>query len=309
MAFNGSGTFVRLYSWVTDALNALFIDATRMDAEMNGMATALSDCVTRDGQSPATANIPLGGFKITGLANGTLATDAAAYGQLAAAANEWTAEALAAAYVSVTSFKLTAGDATARFTAGRRMKSTNTGGTIYSTVVSATYGAPDTTIVVVNDSGVLDAGLTGVTYGQQFVNPSYLDPRTQVILDNNSVDLVLASTAAQKISFGREVVDSLAEYASGTWTCKYPGIYDAKFAVAVTIVAGSPVAQGFIYKNGSAAATTQCDTTIAGGNAFVAKAISCVAGDTIEFYAQRDGTANSVSGRNDLTYASITRVL
>lgn len=86
MAFNGAGVFNRLYSWVTDAANAVFIDATRMDNEMNGMATGLTNCVTKDGQSTPTANIPMGGFKITGLANGVAATDAAAFGQITAVA-------------------------------------------------------------------------------------------------------------------------------------------------------------------------------------------------------------------------------
>lgn len=82
MAFNGSGTFVRLYNWATDAANAINISATRMDGEDSGFASGLSNCVTRDGQSPFLANIPAGGFKITGLGNGTLAGDAVAYGQI-----------------------------------------------------------------------------------------------------------------------------------------------------------------------------------------------------------------------------------
>ena len=77
MAFNGSGTFVRLYSWITDAANGLDVSSTRMDADTNDIAAGLSDCVTRDGQSPATADIPLGGHKITGLGLGVGATDAA----------------------------------------------------------------------------------------------------------------------------------------------------------------------------------------------------------------------------------------
>lgn len=69
MPFNGSGTFNRLYSWVQDAANGIKIRADRMDNEMNGMATGLSTCVTRDGQSPATANLPMGGFKHTNVAD------------------------------------------------------------------------------------------------------------------------------------------------------------------------------------------------------------------------------------------------
>lgn len=49
---------------------------------MSDIATALSDCVTRDGQSPPTVNIPMGGFRITGLGNGTARTDAVNAGQI-----------------------------------------------------------------------------------------------------------------------------------------------------------------------------------------------------------------------------------
>lgn len=76
MPFNGSGTFIRLYSWVTDAANGIKIRADRMDNETNGIATGLSTCVTRDGQSPATSNLPMGGFKHTNVAD---ATDSAEY--------------------------------------------------------------------------------------------------------------------------------------------------------------------------------------------------------------------------------------
>lgn len=82
MAFNGSGTFNRLYNWATDAANSVNISAARMDGEDNGFAAGLTNCITRDGQSPALANIPLGGFKITGLGNGTASTDAATVGQV-----------------------------------------------------------------------------------------------------------------------------------------------------------------------------------------------------------------------------------
>jgi hypothetical protein len=58
MAFNGSGVFNRLYNWVTDKTNNVKIQAARMDAEFDGIATALSNCVTADGQTTATAVVP-----------------------------------------------------------------------------------------------------------------------------------------------------------------------------------------------------------------------------------------------------------
>jgi hypothetical protein len=82
MAFNGSGIFNRLYNWVADRDAAIPIDATKMDAEMDGIATGLSNTVTKDGQTTITANLPMATFRHTGVGNGAAATDYAAVGQI-----------------------------------------------------------------------------------------------------------------------------------------------------------------------------------------------------------------------------------
>lgn len=76
MAF-ASGTFTRLYSWVDDRDNGVKIRADRMDAEFDGIATALSTAILKDGTQTITADIPWGGKKITGLGDPTSAQDAA----------------------------------------------------------------------------------------------------------------------------------------------------------------------------------------------------------------------------------------
>lgn len=76
MAFNGSGVFQRLYNWVTDRNASIKIQASRMDNEMDGFATGLSNCITKDGQTTITANIPLNSKKITGLGDATADADA-----------------------------------------------------------------------------------------------------------------------------------------------------------------------------------------------------------------------------------------
>jgi hypothetical protein len=54
------------------------ISATVFNALTADLATGLTTCITKDGRTTTpTANIPMGGNKITGLAVGTLATDAA----------------------------------------------------------------------------------------------------------------------------------------------------------------------------------------------------------------------------------------
>ena len=76
MAYNGSGTFARLYNWVTDRNNTIKIRADRMDAEMDGFADGLTNAICRDGQSTVAANIPWNNKKITGLGDATADTDA-----------------------------------------------------------------------------------------------------------------------------------------------------------------------------------------------------------------------------------------
>lgn len=215
MPFNGSGTFVRLYNWTVDALNAINISSSRMDNEMNGMATALTDCVTRDGQSPMLANLPMNGFKATGLAPGVDPTDA------------------------------------------------------------------------VNMSQIQSVNLL-----------------SHVIMDLNSLDQTLVTTAAEQVLFTPSL-DSLTEYAAGTFTARFAGVYEAVMTWSPT-VAGGVSLTSYIYHNGGAVAIK--NSTTLGVPGTIQQCINLAANDTIAFYAQRDATANKISGTVTTTYASIMRI-
>ena len=76
LAYNGAGLFARLYNFVSDRNAAIKIRADRMDAEMDGFATGLSTCITKDGQTTVTAAIPFNNQRITGLADATASADA-----------------------------------------------------------------------------------------------------------------------------------------------------------------------------------------------------------------------------------------
>jgi len=86
MAFNGSGTYVLTAGQPvvagTDILDSTFNTLTA------DLATALSTCVTRDGQSPPTTNLPMGSFKLTGLAAGTAAGHSVRFEQLQTGTNK-----------------------------------------------------------------------------------------------------------------------------------------------------------------------------------------------------------------------------
>lgn len=82
-----------------------------------------------------------------------------------AAQTEWTDHNGTPTYISATSFSVT-GDHTATFHVGRRVRTTNSGGTkVYSYVATVSHSAGVTTVTLTNDSGSLDSGLSAVSYG------------------------------------------------------------------------------------------------------------------------------------------------
>jgi hypothetical protein len=114
-------------------------------------------------------------------------------------ADQWTASGLTPAYVSATSFTLV-GDQTTAFHIGRRLKSTVTAGTAYSTISNAVFGAL-TTITVVNDSGsALDSGLSAVSYGL-LTNTNNSIPIIVKEQPDSQFRVVGSSDATKKISF------------------------------------------------------------------------------------------------------------
>ena len=146
MAFNGTGTFLRIHNWVTDKVNAIPITASRVDAELDGMATGLSNCITKDGQTTISANIPLNSFKLTGLGVGTARTDAITVGQVQD--NQFlylgTTSGTADAYTLAPSPAITAYTTTQQFTA--KISATNLTTTPYLQVSS--IASPATTAVI-----------------------------------------------------------------------------------------------------------------------------------------------------------------
>jgi hypothetical protein len=74
-----------------------------MDNEMSGMATGLSTCLTKDGQTTVTANLPMANFRHTGVGNAANRTEYASFGQVQDGNSAWvagggTADAITAAY-------------------------------------------------------------------------------------------------------------------------------------------------------------------------------------------------------------------
>jgi hypothetical protein len=78
MSFNGSGTFSIINTFVYDTV----ISETEVNANFSDIATGLSTCITKDGQTTLSANIPFSGYKATGLGDGSAAADSTALHQI-----------------------------------------------------------------------------------------------------------------------------------------------------------------------------------------------------------------------------------
>lgn len=74
MPFNGSGVYVPISSPDFPAVPATTIRAAQYNNEILDLAQALTNCVTRDGQSTVTADLPMGGFKHSNVAAAALRT-------------------------------------------------------------------------------------------------------------------------------------------------------------------------------------------------------------------------------------------
>jgi hypothetical protein len=173
MPFNGNGVFNRIMNWVNDAANSIPITASRTDTDSNDIAQGLTNCVTRDGQSPPLADLPMGGFKFTNVAN-------------AAANNQWVALGQAnLLYLSLGGGTLTGG---------------LTGTTVTMTGLITTTG--NVAGAAVSATGNVSAGgtvLSALTFSATISN---------VVLSTNGAGSVLLRPNGSASSSGQTSVDS-----------------------------------------------------------------------------------------------------
>lgn len=86
MAYDGSGNFTRPASDVT---SGSVISSAYYNTEQDGIATGLTNALTKDGQSSPSANLPMNSKKLTGMAVGTATSDSVTLGQAQAEAYVW----------------------------------------------------------------------------------------------------------------------------------------------------------------------------------------------------------------------------
>lgn len=80
MAWNGLGQYV-LNPLYDPETNGNVIDAVKHNGRFNDLATGITACLAKNGENTPTANLPMGGFKHTGVAAATAAGQYVEYAQ------------------------------------------------------------------------------------------------------------------------------------------------------------------------------------------------------------------------------------
>ena len=255
MAFNGTGTFLRLYNWATDKINSIPITASRVDAEMDGMATGLSNCITKDGQTTVSANIPFNSFKATGLGSGTARTDAVNVGQVQD--NQFlylgTTSGSADAYTLTPSPAITTYTATQQFTA--KISATNLTTTPYLQVSS--IANPATTAVIKKLSATKTE--IAVAIGDLVANGIYTFKRNSA----NDAWIVLelsnpATTTTQGVVYRKSPSIQKFTSGSGTYTTPAEVLY---LKIKMVGGGGGGAGSGTIVANNHGSGTNGGNTT------------------------------------------------
>lgn len=254
--------FVLPYSMVAEAAAGVKILASHQDVQWTAVKEGLENCQTRDGQNSPSADISWAGNKITNLDTPTSGTDAANKTYVDSRINvPWITEANAVIRITNNSLRVVGGNYTATYTIGRRVKITHNAGatvsyaTVFASIFPGTGGfTSDTVLGLAIDGGVaLVAPITVLEYAQlEYLNPSYLDPRSVVLAFTSATATYGAAPSLTKITFDSKSWDTNSEYSLVTYrfVTRYPGYYTVGANLNLVATSGGN-ARIHIYRNGT----------------------------------------------------------
>jgi hypothetical protein len=242
MPRNGSGTYSLPAG--NPVVTGTTISSTVQNNTTSDIATALTNSLAKDGQTTPTANLPMGSFKLTGLAAGTTAGDSLRYEQLVGA------------YLP-----LAGGTVTGATTFSALL--TTTLGISSAAGISATTGAYSGDVTVADeayDATAWNANLEVPTKNAlrdkivtmdasiATVTPWVTGP---IFAARNSTAQTVVSAAPTKVTLGTEIYDTNTNFASDRFTPTVAGYYQINGIIrgAATSMTNVNVV---LYVNGSA---------------------------------------------------------
>ena len=182
MSYNGSGVFT-INTGGQPVITGTTISSTVFNNLTADLATGLTTALTKDGQSTPTANIGMGAFKITNLAAGTVASDAARLDQVQGGA---------ATFITV------AGTDTLTGTVVPALSAYATGNQFSFLVANTNTGAVTINVDGIGSKAITRTGATALVAGDmvagQAVEIIYDGTRFQLVNGNSFTNLKVSGT-------------------------------------------------------------------------------------------------------------------
>jgi hypothetical protein len=205
MAFNGNGTFL-VNSAGQPVVTGTVISATTFNTLTADLATGLTNCMTRDGQSPPTANVPMGSFKLTGLAVASATGDALSYGQ-AGTVSQWSVTQSQTGSTTSSVLNVNAGtNASSAFVADN--------GTSTTTLFHYGTGVTPGSVVKANGGLLQSSGAGGLTLNTSASQPIYFGINSTLVarFDTGGSLLIGTTTTAGWSGFAKLEAQSANGY-------------------------------------------------------------------------------------------------
>jgi len=184
MSYNGSGVF-NINTAGQPVITGTTISSTTFNNLTADLATGLTTALTKDGQSTPTANIGMGAFKITNLAAGTVASDAARLDQVQGGA---------ATFITVT------GTDTLTGTVVPALSAYATGNQFSFLVANTNTAAVTINVDGIGSKAITRTGTTALVAGDmvagQAVEIIYDGTRFQLVNGNSFTNLKVSGTLA-----------------------------------------------------------------------------------------------------------------
>lgn len=241
MAFNGSGVYTlpgpQLAAGDT-------VSATENNQCRNDMAAAFNDVLCRDGQSVPTADLPMGGFKLTGLPAGTANGDSVRYEQVTSdvsiTGGSVAGVAITGSTIATSSINSTSiGSVTRNSGAFTTLTADTVSGVGFDDYLASPPEIGGTTpnaanFTDVNSESIVTSGLTKSVYYQE----------TQVAIAAADIDLSLANyfskTVSGNITFTVSNIPASGTVASFVLDLTNGGSYTISWWSGLQWTAGSP---------------------------------------------------------------------
>lgn len=294
MSYNGNGVF-NINTAGQPVVPGTVISSTAFNALTADLANGLTTAITKDGQTTPTANIPMGGFRITGLGAAVASTDAVQFAQLQSGTTS---------YISVTGIDIITGNLVPALTA-------YAAGNTFSFVASGT----NTGAVTLNIDGLGAKAITRDGSIALFANDITIGKVVTVIYDGTRFQLINGNSYQTIRITGNGNIPSLTvtgtgyspnitltDAASVAWDTALGQVATFTFvstnrtiATPTNIVNGGFYALKVVQNAGANTLTWSSEFKWAGG---IAPTLSTAAGAIDIFTFESDGTNMLETGRS-----------